>query len=154
MRFWFLLAGLWITSGTLVWGGSSPPPLAFRIHVQIAPEGLPQTQIVPVMLDSPPERIYVKRYAEISEKDLASVAARTIGGQPGLICQFTQHGQTVMIALTSQYQGQIMVVFLNGRVLFAPIIDTNVNNGQLFIPRTIPEAELAEIQRFIAKNNR
>jgi hypothetical protein len=54
--------------------------------------------------------------------------------------------------MTIQDEGRIMVVILNGRIIYAPIIDTVLGNGILTIPRGVLPAEIPELNELVKKN--
>ena len=63
-----------------------------------------------------------------------------------ILVEFTDFGQTKLEVGTSTGRGLIMVVIINGRVVYAPRIDTVLVNGCLLLPAgSITLEEMAQI---------
>lgn len=86
---------------------------------------------VPVTLLNPPETIAIRNLPEVSEKDVASVRTLADGT---LIVEFDDFGKTKLEVATNTGRGLILVVIVNGRVVYAPMIDTNLARGTLALP--------------------
>jgi len=120
-----------ILAGLLFWIGAAPkPPVLLRIHLQ-APEGAKGTVSVPVTLFNPAETISIQSLPEVSEKEIKKVSTRVDGT---ILVEFTDFGQTKLEVGTSTGRGLILVVIVNGRVVYAPRIDTVLKNGCLLLP--------------------
>ena len=122
---WLALAGL------LLWvGAAEKPPVLIRVHLQ-APEGAKGDISVPVSLFNPPEKVAIQSLPELSEKDIRKVSVRMDGT---VLLEFDDFGRTKLEVATSTGRGLIMVVIVNGRVVYAPRIDTVLSNGCLLLP--------------------
>jgi len=123
---------LWpILVGVLLWvGAAEKPPVLIRVHLQ-APEGAKGDVSVPVSLFNPPEKIAIQSLPELSEKDIRKVSTRSDGT---VLLEFDDLGRTKLDVATSTGRGLIMVVIVNGRVVYAPRIDTVLQNGCLLLP--------------------
>lgn len=147
----------WLSAVAVVWvlfvAGASKPQVIFRIHVQTEGQGLSSNQAFPVQLRQPEETIFVRAQPEISEADLVAVEDWTAedSGQAVQV-QFNPRGQQALNALTLQHQGQAMVVFLNGRVVYSALIDVNLNRGTLIIPRGVADTEVTMLKAQVKKN--
>ena len=132
-----------ILAGLLVWIGAAPkPPGLFRVHLQ-APEGAKGQVSVPVTLFNPSETISIQTIPEVSEKEVRKVSTRLDGS---ILVEFTDFGQTKLEVGTSTGRGLILVVIVNGRVVYAPRIDTVLTNGCLLLPAgSITLEEMAQI---------
>ena len=127
-----------ILAGLLLWIGAAPkPPVLFRVHLQ-APEGAKGQVSVPVTLFNPAETISIQTIPEVSEKEVRKVSMRVDGS---ILVEFTDFGQTKLEVGTSTGRGLIMVVIVNGRVVYAPRIDTVLTNGCLLLPASSITAE-------------
>ena len=128
MRSYSILA---ILAGMVVWmGAAEKPPVLVRVHLQ-APEGAKGDVSVPVSLFNPPEKVAIQSLPELSEKDIRKVSTRTDGT---VLLEFDDFGKTKLEVATSTGRGLIMVVIVNGRVVYAPRIDTVLGNGCLLLP--------------------
>jgi len=128
MRRFSILAAL---AGMVLWmGAAEKPPVLIRVHLQ-APEGAKGDISVPVNLFNPPEKVAIQSLPELSEKDIRKVSTRTDGT---ILLEFDDFGKTKLEVATSTGRGLIMVVIVNGRVVYAPRIDTVLGNGCLLLP--------------------
>ena len=132
-----------ILAGLLLWVGAAPkPPVLLRVHLQ-APEGTKGQVSVPVTLFNPAETISIQTIPEVSEKEVRKVSTRLDGS---ILVEFTDFGQTKLEVGTSTGRGLILVVIVNGRVVYAPRIDTVLTNGCLLLPAgSISAEEMAQI---------
>jgi len=138
---WFL--------GLLLWtGAADKPPVLLRVHLQ-APEGAKGMITVPVTLLNPPETIAIRNLPEVSEKDIRSVRSLPDGT---VVVEFDDFGKTKLEVATNTGRGLIMVVIVNGRVVYAPHIDVSLASGSLALPAgsVLPE----EIQALNEERNR
>ena len=132
-----------ILAGLLLWIGAAPkPPVLLRVHLQ-APEGTKGQVSVPVTLFNPAETISIQAIPEVSEREVRRVSTRLDGS---ILVEFTDFGQTKLEVGTSTGRGLILVVIVNGRVVYAPRIDTVLTNGCLLLPAgSITLDEMAQI---------
>lgn len=115
----------------LVWlGAAEKPPVLFRVHLQ-APEGAKGMVTVPLTLFNPPETIAIRSIPELSEKDVQRVQSSTSGK---ILVEFSDFGRTKLELATSTGRGLILVVIVNGRVVYAPLIDIPLTRGGLALP--------------------
>jgi len=117
--------------GLILWtGAAEKPPVLLRVHLQ-APEGAKGMVTVPVTLLSPPETIAIRNIPELSEKDIRQVRALADGT---VVVEFDDFGKTKLEVATNTGRGLILVVIVNGRVVYAPTIDTHLTRGALALP--------------------
>ncbi|NCY20956.1 hypothetical protein EBX31_03245 [bacterium] len=120
-----------VLAGALLWiGAAEKPPVLIRVHLQ-ATEGAKGDVSVSVSLFNPPEKVAIQSLPELSEKDIRKVSTRTDGT---ILLEFDDFGKTKLEVATSTGRGLIMVVIVNGRVVYAPRIDTVLGNGCLLLP--------------------
>jgi len=124
-RFLLLVVGytLWI-------GAAQKPPFLLRIHLQ-ATEGAKGMVSVPVTLFQPNETIAIQSLPEVTEKEIRKVSTRMDGT---VLVEFNDFGRTKLEVGTSTGRGMILVVLVNGRVVYAPRIDTVITNGSILLP--------------------
>ena len=125
VRMLALVLGVWC------WiGAASKPPVLLRVHLQ-APEGAKGMLTVPVTLLNPPETIAIRNLPEVSEKEIQKIYT---GGDGTVVVEFDEFGKTKLEVATSTGRGLILVVIVNGRVVYAPLIDTTLTRGALALP--------------------
>ena len=117
--------------GLLLWvGAAEKPPVLLRVHLQ-APEGAKGMVTVPITLLNPPETIAIRNIPEVSEKEIRQVRTLPDGV---VVVEFDDFGKTKLEVATNTGRGLILVVIVNGRVVYAPRIDTNLTRGALALP--------------------
>lgn len=117
--------------GVMLWmGAADKPPVLLRVHLQ-APEGAKGMVTVPVTLLNPPETIAIRNIPEVSEKEIRRVKTLADGT---VVVEFDDFGKTKLEVATNTGRGLILVVIVNGRVVYAPTIDTNLVQGALALP--------------------
>lgn len=148
----FLGALFFVTLFMVGVAGSKPPQSTFRVHVQTVEQGAPGTQILPVTLLNPPKQIMVRAQPELSERDIIKIeSAPTESGGVALRLTLSEHGSTVLSAVTTDNQGRVLVFFLNGRVVYAPVIDKIVNDGIVIIPGAVAAEEVKPLEEAVKK---
>jgi len=117
--------------GVILWlGAAERPPVLLRVHLQ-APEGAKGMATAPVTLFNPPETIAIRSIPEVSEKEIVRITSRPDGT---LLVELDDFGATKLEIATSTGRGLILVVLVNGRVVYAPRIDTTLTQGRLLLP--------------------
>ena len=138
---WLLGVFLWVAA-------AEKPPVLLRVHLQ-ASEGAKGMVTVPVTLLNPPETIAIRNLPEVSEKEIRAVRTLADGT---VVVEFDDFGKTKLEVATNTGRGLILVVIVNGRVVYAPTIDMNLTTGALALPAgaILPE----EIQSLNDARNR
>lgn len=88
-------------------------------------------------LESPGERkaVYVFPAADLDEHDVASTSTVADSfGQSALKIQLTQAGAEKLAQFTALHQGQLMAIFVNGRLVSTPLVQAPVRNGSIEVP--------------------
>jgi hypothetical protein len=145
-----LAGGLLLLAVLPVWAGGKKPQVVFRVHVE-ASKGMPPSQVVPVTLRNPDQSIVVKRIPELTEITLTDVVMLPDGK---VMFELNSIGKAALDAATRTNMGAIMVVLLNGRVVYAPLIDVPLPDGRLIIPPGISAEEVAYIKKYIEKRKK
>ena len=124
-RFLLLLVGyvLWI-------GAAEKPPFLLRIHLQ-ATEGAKGSISTLITLYQPNETIAIQSLPEVTEKEILKVSTRADGT---VLVEFNDFGRTKLEVGTSTGKGSILVVLVNGRVVYSPRIDTVITSGSILLP--------------------
>ena len=130
--------------------GHTPPKIILRIHVQTTGEGQSNLEATPIQLPPDGEQILIRALPEVSETQLVS-AEQDAGG---LHLKFNHSGQVSLSAVTAQNQGRILVVLIDGQVIYAPNIDEQITDGELDIPHPVPAAILQLLQELAKENLR
>lgn len=126
--------------------GKTPPKIQFRVHVQATGGGDDQVQTVYLPPNNEP--IQIRSLPEVTEHDI-------VGVQPqanGTLILFNHSGDINLSAATAQNQGRVMVVFINGYIIYAPIIDEQITNGQLLIPHPF-SPDVLKLLQDVAQHN-
>lgn len=136
--------------GLVVWmGAAEKPPFLLRVHLQ-APEGAKGMVSVPVTLFQPNETIAIQSLPEVSEKEIRKVSTRSDGT---ILVDFNDFGRTKLEVGTSTGRGFILVVLVNGRVVYAPRIDTVITNGSILLPPgSITPDEILQVNAEVEKS--
>jgi preprotein translocase subunit SecD len=149
MRWIPRFAGLLVFLVLPAHAGHSPPKVVFRVFVQTSGEGQPSAEAQEVVIPPNHETIMIRAMPEITEQNLVDVRADSSGN---VHFQFDHQGQINLDAVTAQDQGRIMVVALNGFVIYAPLIDEQITNGELVVPHTIDPAVIQLLENEAQKN--
>ena len=150
MRLTFMLIGLLLLTLLPARAGHTPPKVTLRIHVQTTGEGQSTLEVVQIRVPPAGDTILIRAIPEVSENQL-------VGAQQdasGLHLQFNHTGTVDLNATTAQNQGRLMVVMIDGNVVYAPTIDTQISDGQLTIPHQIPNQVVQLLQQVAAENIR
>ena len=136
--------------GLVVWmGAAEKPPFLLRVHLQ-APEGAKGMVSVPVTLFQPNETIAIQSLPEVSEKEIRKISTRSDGT---ILVEFDDFGRTKLEVGTSTGRGFILVVLVNGRVVYAPRIDTVITNGSILLPPgSITPDEILQVNAEVEKS--
>jgi len=86
---------------------------------------------------------------EVTEQNLVAIEQLPSGV---VRMQFNHVGQVNLGAVTAQNQGRILVVIVDGYVVYAPIIDQQITNGELDLPRPLG-AQIIQLLQDVAKHN-
>ncbi len=117
--------------GYVLWmGAAEKPPFLLRIHLQ-ATEGAKGSTSALVTLIQPNETIAIQSLPEVTEKEILKVSTRVDGT---VLVEFNDFGRTKLEVGTSTGRGSILVVIVNGRVVYAPRIDTVITSGSILLP--------------------
>ena len=131
--------------------GHSAPKVTLRVHIQTTGEGQSPLEATSISLPPNGEQIQLRALPEASESQL-------IGVQPGpngsTRLQFNHAAQVDISAATAQNQGRILVVLIDGYVVYAPIIDEQITSGELDIPTPLDPKVVALLQEVARENVR
>lgn len=132
----------------MVWmAGSDRPPIMVRFHLQ-ASQTESKENVIPVTLANPPQVIYMRKRPEITEADIQS-AKMLPGGH--VLFVFVPTVKEQLEAFTRANPGAILIVMVNGRVVYAPVIDVALTEGHFIIPENVSAEEVTEIDAFAKK---
>lgn len=152
-RMRFLLSALVLLAllAAPVHAGKTPPKILLRIHVQTTGDGLADGKSAQTIYLPPNnEPIQIRSIPEVSEQNLVGVVPQ----RNGTLLLFDHTGQVNLSAVTAQDQGRILVVFLDGYVIYSPVIDEQITSGQLLLPHPLPAEVVKLLQDLAAKNVR
>ena len=148
MRWTCLLTGLLLVTFLPARAGHSPPKVTFQVHVQTTGEGQSSMETTTIQIPPRGEQILIRTLPEVSEGQIIDVEQDATG----LRIRFNHTGQVDLSAVTAQNQGRILVVMVDGQVIYAPMIDTQITTGELDIPHPLPPP-IVQLLQDIAKKN-
>jgi preprotein translocase subunit SecD len=151
MRWTCLLTGFLFLTYLPAQAGHSAPKVVLRVHVQTTGEGQSPLEVTTIALPPNGEQIQIRTLPEVSEHELVD-ARQDASGVVHLL--FNHVGQVSLSAVTAQNQGRILVVLIDGYVVYAPVIDQQITNGELDLPRPISPQVLQLLQEVARKNVR
>jgi preprotein translocase subunit SecD len=129
------------------------PKVTFRAHIETgAATGLAPTQVQQVLLFNPEQTIYVRAIPEISENDIETIEPQITTQGIGAMITLNRRGRVSLSTATNENLGRILVFMLNGRVIYAPVIDMPITQGRLLIPRGFLPEEIEMLKKQIKKN--
>ena len=135
--------------------GAPAPKVTLRLCLQVdAQSGATGSkQTVPVRLANPDQIIYINAQPEASEHDLVGIEPYNgVAGENGAILHFSRHAAIGLNNATVQNQGRILVVLLDGRPVYTPVIDAPLSSGDFIVPRGVLPIEITELQKVIKLN--
>jgi hypothetical protein len=148
MRFICLIVGLMPLLVLPARAGHSPPKIFMRVYIQTN-EGLPDTEARPLMIPPDNEVIQVRTLPEVTEGDLVAVESDPSGS---VHFHFNHIGQVNLDAVTAQNQGRILVVMIDGVVIYAPTIDEQISDGELIVPHPLNPTVIKLLQDVAQQN--
>jgi preprotein translocase subunit SecD len=148
MRWTCLLIGFLFLIFLPAQAGHSAPKINLRVHVQTTGDGQSALAVTTIAIPPNGEQIQVRTLPEVTEKELVDAQQDA----SGLHLKFNHVGQVNLNAVTAQNQGRILVVLIDGYVIYAPNIDAQINNGELDIPRQISPQILLLLQEVARQN--
>ncbi len=137
-----------LTAG-MAHAGHSAPKVFLRVHVQTTGEGQSPMEVMSVNVPPDNDKILIRMLPEASESQLTGIEQDASGG---VRLHFNHAAQVNLSAVTGQNQGRILVVLIDGIVVYAPVIDTQITNGELDIPHPIP-AQIVQLLQEAAAHN-
>jgi preprotein translocase subunit SecD len=149
MRWTCVLIGFLFLTFLPARAGHSPPKIVLRVHVQTTGEGQSAQEVTTITVPPNGEQIQVRTLPELTEQELVGVQQDASGG---VRLQFNHVGQVNLSAVTAQNQGRILVVLIDGYVVYAPIIDEQITSGELDIPRQI-SLQIVQLLQEVAQQN-
>ncbi len=150
MRLLCLIAALSFALFIPAHAGHSPPKVTLGVHVQTTGEGQSNLEASALRLPPNGDQILIRTMPECSERDIIDAQQ----DEQGLRIQFNHVGQVNLSAVTAQNQGRLLIVLIYGRVIYAPVIDTQITSGELDIPLKVKPEVLKALQDQAAYNVR
>jgi len=129
----------------------SGPQVLLTIHTETSGLEQPEKRLE-LPLDVPPFRFFVGKVPDISHRLLVKIEPGTTPGSATLY--FDPTGTRLLRNITATNRNRRLAVLLNGRLIFSPVIDTTIDNGQLYLPRGITPENLNMLQQVARKNSR
>jgi hypothetical protein len=144
---------LCLAAWTVNFAGSKPPQVILRVYIQTDAQQSGSQRTLPVQLTDPDQLIYINAIPEATERDLVGIdVEQGEHGQIGALLHFNAHAALALDTSTMQADGKILVVMLDGRIIYTPMIDTTVKRGELLVPRGFTQQEIGLLAA-LAKEN-
>jgi preprotein translocase subunit SecD len=148
MRWICFVLGLLLLTLLPAQAGRTPPKVILRIHVQTTGEGQSSLEVTQIRVPPQGEEVLIRSIPEVSETQLIDAQQ----DNDGLHLRFDHVGQVNLSAATAQNQGRLLVVILDGQVIYAPVIDMQITSGELDIPHPVPP-QIVELLQGVARQN-
>jgi len=132
MRFFFIKFLLLVLLLSPALAGGSKSGFTFKIYMQ-AGLGTTPNQTVPM------------------EKHVASLLRLPDGGT---LVTMTETGSKILETETTNRMGAIMVVLCNGRLIYAPEVDSAIRSGKLLLPPGLIEEDYTLFKRYAVKREK
>ncbi|MDZ4788564.1 MAG: hypothetical protein SH807_06470 [Blastochloris sp.] len=150
MRFFFIKFLLLVLLLSPALAGGSKSGFTFKIYMQ-AGLGTTPNQTVPMALRDPDQTISVNKFAVLGEKHVASLLRLPDGGT---LVTMTETGSKILETETTNRMGAIMVVLCNGRLIYAPEVDSAIRSGKLLLPPGLIEEDYTLFKRYAVKREK
>lgn len=154
MRLIVFISTFFIFFISSLWSGSSKPSGGFRIHLQMGNDQQSTNQTAAVALTDPEETITISVVPDMNENQIAEIKSiPKENGEMGMAVIFDPRGTSMLNYLTIQGQGRIMVIYLNNRIVYSPMIDSIIADGVLIIPSGVTPQDIQSLQALVKKLN-
>jgi hypothetical protein len=131
--------------------GGDKPKLVLRVYTQNED---PAARSMPLNLVDPDQQIHINVDPEASERDLESIEPYMGGnGEKGVVLHFSRHTGLLLNAATMEKMGKILVVSLNGRIVYSPVIDTPLNET-LVVPKGVTPQDMVLLDAQVKENKK
>jgi hypothetical protein len=120
------------------------PSIFVRFHVEVTQAD--PTFATKVTAGNPPREVLVEKLPSISERDISSFYPyQAADGTYSAVFQLDEHGRVTLETLSEESRGKSLLAAVNGRAVALMTIDKPVNDGIIFIPRGLTEAEIRQL---------
>lgn len=114
----------------------------FRIHAQANPRDTDAFSMSPGATSSGKD-IAIQKTPWITEHDVAAFSPYpSQNGTFGALFQLDEHGRVILDTLSVEHRGDLLFVFINGRMITQLQIDKRVSDGKIFIPSGLTAADI------------
>jgi hypothetical protein len=114
----------------------------FRIHAQANPRDTDAFSMSAGATSSGKD-IAIQKMPWITEHDVAAFAPYPArDGTFGALFQLDDHGRVVLDTLSVEHRGDLLFVFINGRMITQLQIDKRVSDGKIFVPSGLSAADV------------
>lgn len=87
--------------------------------------------------------IAIQKTPWITEHDVAAFSPYpSQNGTFGALFQLDEHGRVILDTLSVEHRGDLLFVFINGRMITQLQIDKRVSDGKIFIPSGLTAADI------------
>lgn len=116
--------------------------ITIRFHLQAnEQDGAPFITAVQTTAAGAPA--YVKKIPEINENDITAIYPfAAADGTMGCAYQLDPHGRMSLDTVSVENRGRVFVIFVNGRLVSAMLIDKRISDGVITIPAGLTNEEI------------
>ena len=114
----------------------------FRVHAQANPHDTDAFSMS-AGATSRGRDIAVQKMPWITENDVAAFSPYPAqNGTFGALFQLDEHGRVILDTLSVEHRGDLLFVFINGRMITELQIDKRVSDGKIFVPSGLTAADV------------
>jgi hypothetical protein len=132
----------------LIDAAAKPRHCTFRVHAQANPRDTDAFSMS-AGAGSSGKEIAIQKMPWITEHDVAAFSPYPAqDGTFGALFQLDEHGRVVLDTLSVEHRGDLLFVFINGRMITQLQIDKRVSDGKIYVPSglTASDVELMKKQ--------
>lgn len=131
----------------LLGAAKKKPEVAIRFHLETTARE-DDSFAMKVTVQNPTREIYVSRIPVISEQDIVAVFPFTAPDKTaGCAFKLNEHGRLALETMSFDQKGRTVVALVDGRQVANILVDRQITDGIIAIPRGIAGAEIALLSK-------
>ena len=131
-----------IAAALLCAAGAKKPALDVRIHAEGNEAEAPTFAIPATLLNGRPT--FLQRMPLVTQSEIEAIYPfAAADGSQGVYLKLGQHGSRLLQQHTMSQQGTMLVVMLNGRMVSNLLVDRQIADGIIAIPRGLSAEDIA-----------
>ncbi len=134
-----------LAPGLLSAGEKKPPPVSIRLHGE-GNEREGESFVTSVELSSPKKKLFIRKVPVVNERDVkAFLSFPGRDGTIGAYFRLDAHGSNKLTQFTTESNGRLAVIMINGRIASAARVEGAVKDGIFFVPGGLLPSEVAQL---------